>query len=397
MPKHAATEPQGTSNAAARDMPIGLTEAFSPVAGGEDPADPGAPAAPAADGDAPIGLTQAFPSVGDGRPAPRGTAGAHAGGFSYQGDNEGEYPDALESLEPRPEPSVLMDDAVDVAPKAASGRHGKGGAGKPGAGDVPPYLRKSRRMRRLLIAVAVLLVLLIAALAYFTFMLVQESQLLATQQTQAQQGAQQEVSALQGGATEDAATPVEKQTEAPDLAALLGMTQEQATEAVQRGATLASAREVNEEGNPIKSSVTLALTSEPADTRTGTPTVYLGLDEAGAVVQAGYSASTGALGYGTLSFSDAVKNENIVEKTLQEAGIDVPEGSVQLPEDKTEYSTYASDGTTLVKESCAFSGTVDIGGAPHEWSAVLSYDYSAANASGNLADTIRIIYVYINA
>ena len=125
--------------------------------------------------------------------------------------------------------------------------------------------------------------------------------------------------------------------------------------------------------------------------------MYLGLDEAGAVVQAGYSASTGALGYGTLSFSDAVKNENIVEKTLQEAGIDVPEGSVQLPEDKTEYSTYASDGTTLVKESCAFSGTVDIGGAPHEWSAVLSYDYSAANASGNLADTIRIIYVYINA
>ena len=177
----------------------------------------------------------------------------------------------------------------------------------------------------------------------------------------------------------------------------LGMTQEQATEAVQRGATLASAREVNEEGNPIKSSVTLALTSEPADTRTGTPTVYLGLNEAGAVVQAGYSASTAALGYGTLSFSDAVRNENIVEKTLQEAGIDVPEGSVQLPEDKTEYSTYASDGTTLVKESCAFSGTVDIGGAPHEWSAVLSYDYSAANASGNLADTIRIIYVYINA
>ena len=269
--------------------------------------------------------------------------------------------------------------------------------GKPSKDEVPPYLRKSRRMRRLLIAVAVLLVLLIAALAYFTFMLVQESQLLATQQTQAQQGAQQEVSALQEGATDDAATPVEKQTEAPDLVALLGMTQEQATEAVQRGATLASAREVNEEGNPIKSSVTLALTSEPADTRTGTPTVYLGLNEAGAVVQAGYSASTAALGYGTLSFSDAVRNENIVEKTLQEAGIDVPEGSVQLPEDKTEYSTYASDGTTLVKESCAFSGTVDIGGAPHEWSAVLSYDYSAANASGNLADTIRIIYVYINA
>ena len=40
---------------------------------------------------------------------------------------------------------------------------------------------------------------------------------------------------------------------------------------------------------------------------------------------------------------------------------------------------------------------MDIDGAPHEWSAVLSYDYSTANTSGNLADTIRIIYVYINA
>lgn len=40
---------------------------------------------------------------------------------------------------------------------------------------------------------------------------------------------------------------------------------------------------------------------------------------------------------------------------------------------------------------------MDIDGTPHEWSAVLSYDYSTANTSGNMADTIRIIYVYINA
>ena len=70
---------------------------------------------------------------------------------------------------------------------------------------------------------------------------------------------------------------------------------------------------------------------------------------------------------------------------------------MSLPADKTEYSTYASDGTTLVKEYCPFSGDIDINGVSHTWSAVLSYDYSVANASGNLADTIRIIYVYINA
>ena len=86
-----------------------------------------------------------------------------------------------------------------------------------------------------------------------------------------------------------------------------------------------------------------------------------------------------------------------MEKTLQEAGIPVAEGAAVLPEDKTAYSTYDTDGTTLVRENCSFSGTVDLNDAPHEWSAVLSYNYTTANMSGNLADTIRIIYVYINA
>ena len=96
-------------------------------------------------------------------------------------------------------------------------------------------------------------------------------------------------------------------------------------------------------------------------------------------------------------FADAVKNEHIVEKTLREAGVNVTDGSAKLPSDKTSYSTYASDGTTLVKENCSFNGTVDINGAAHTWSSVLMYDYSTANASGNLADTVRIIYIYINA
>lgn len=92
-----------------------------------------------------------------------------------------------------------------------------------------------------------------------------------------------------------------------------------------------------------------------------------------------------------------MKNEHIVEKTLREAGVNVTDGSAKLPSDKTSYSTYASDGTTLVKENCSFNGTVDINGAAHTWSSVLMYDYSTANASGNLADTVRIIYIYINA
>ena len=400
MPKHAANEPSGTPSNPAdrafdaetpapvddRDERIGLTEAFTPVS--VDPV-AGEPEAPADGRDNAIGLTQAFAPVG-GAPAAAGGP-AHAGGFSYKGDTDDEYPDAFDSLEPRDAPPLLFDEEPPLEPEQPKGRHGK--KDKP---DVPPHMRKSRRMRRVLIVVIVLLVVLIATLGYLTFRLVNESQTLAAQQTQQQQDAQ-EVTAIQQEETKDATTETAKKTEAPNLASVLGLTQDEAVAALKHGAEVTSSKDVNEEGNPVKKNVTVALTDEPADTRTGTPTVYLGLHEEGKVVQAGYSASTAALGYGSLSFADAVKNEHVVEKTLQEAGIPVAEGAATLPEDKTVYSTYDTDGTTLVKENCSFSGTVDLNGAAHEWSAVLSYNYTTANMSGNLADTVRIIYVYINA
>lgn len=357
----------------------------------------------AASGDADdVDDTEDFAPVAEGgaardanAPSPRGKA-AHAGGFSYKGDTEDAYPDALESLEPVFEPSVL-EDASPVVPgdAAAHARHTAGG--KKAAGEVPAYVRKSHRMRRILIVVVVLLVFLLAAGGFFAVRLFQTAQTAAYQQTQQQQSSQDQSSLQQGAEGKDASTQTVKKTSAPDLTALLGLSQDAAIEKIARGAQVTSTSEVNEEGNPIKTDLRVALTDEPADTRTGTPTVYLGLDEDGLVVQAGYSAGTSALGYGTLSFSDAVKNESIIEKTLQEAGIQVPVGTVTLPADKTEYSTYASDGTTLVKEYCPFTGSIDINGTSHTWSAVLSYDYTVANASGNLADTIRIIYVYINA
>lgn len=363
MPKHAANVPDGTPSESADQI-----EETSIGDRGE----------PAESTDSP----DSAPSDG----------GQHAGGFAYRGDNDGEYPDALESLEPKDAPPLLFGEGVIVEePEEAKGRHGRGGGSQ-----IPPHQRKSRRMRRVLIIIVILLIALIVALGYFTFRLFSESQTLAAQQTREQQDAQ-EVAAIQEKETKDAATTTEKKTDVPDLAALLGMGQDQALTALAHGATVVNSNDVNEEGNAIKRNVTIALTDEPADARSSTPTVYLGLNAEGLVIQAGYSAATAALGYGSLSFIDAVRNEHIVEKTLNEAGIPVSEGSAILPDDKTAYSTYASDGTTLVKENCSFSGTAELDGAPHDWSAVLLYDYTTANTSGNLADTIRMIYVYVNA
>ena len=312
-----------------------------------------------------------------------------------------------EALPPAPEvdDEPLYDDEgrVREATRGRHGRHSRADAGAPAKGrrkgsdeEVPSYLRKSRRMRRILIAVSVVLVLLLAAGAYFTVQLVKVAETSASQQAQTHQD-QQQAATLDADNTSDASTATAKKTSVPNLVTLLGMGQDEAVEYLAHGAQVSSTREVNEEDNPVKTEVRVALTSEPADARTGTPTVYLGLGEDGLIIQAGYSTSTTSLGYGSLSFADAVRNEAIIEKTLAEAGVDVAQGSVTLPEDKTSYSTYDTDGKTLIKEYCSFSDTVDIEGAPHEWSAVLSYDYTMANATGNLADTVRTIYVYVSA
>lgn len=264
--------------------------------------------------------------------------------------------------------------------------------GKPTDEVVPEYLYKSRRMRRILIAVIIVLVVLLLVGAVLVF------QLFQTVQNTASQQAQSASDSIDVAQTEEVveSSSTAKRTTVPDLVPLIGMTQDEAVKALEHGAQVSSAVDVNEEGNPIKREVRVALTSEPADSRAGTPTVYLGLDEDGRVIQVGYSTSTSSLGYGSFSFADAIENVGVIEETLNEAGMDIAEGSVKLPADKMAYSTYASDGTTLTREQCSFEGVAKASnGTNYPWSAVLSYDYSLANTTGNLADTMRTIYIYI--
>ncbi len=261
--------------------------------------------------------------------------------------------------------------------------------------EVPEYMRRSRRTRRILIIVIVVLVVLLIAGGFLAY------SLLATSQEEADEIVQEnkELNTIEEGATEDLSTTTVKTTSPPDLVSLLGLTQDEAIEKLQQGAQVTSTQEVNEENNPIKTESRVVLTDEAAnanDSASGIPMVYLGLNEGGSIIQAGYSVATSALGYGSLSFTDAVVNEKIIQKTLAEAGVDIEDSAVSLPSDSAEYSTYADDGTTLTREYCSFSGDTKIDGADHEWSAVLSYDYSIANATGNISDTVRVIYIYIS-
>lgn len=255
-------------------------------------------------------------------------------------------------------------------------------------------MRRSKRMRRSLIVLIVLLLVGLCALGFFMYRTFTESQEQAVQQTQEQTASSKD--SISAAAADDAAAVTAKQADVPDLSAIMGKTQDEAIAILKRGAQVTATQPVADEGSVIKSNVTVSLTSEPADSRTAsTPTVYLGLNADGVVVQAGYSASASALGFGTLSFADAVTNERVIEKTLQKIGVGVPNEVVSLPENKDDYSTYASDGTTVVKERCSFEGTATVNAVPCTWSAVLSYDYTTQILTGNLNDTVRVIYVYV--
>jgi cytoskeletal protein RodZ len=259
---------------------------------------------------------------------------------------------------------------------------------------IPLYERKSKKMRTVLIVIILLLVVFICAGGALLYQLFDEAQNTATQQAQQQT----DTNSISSDAdTQDSSSEVSKLTTVPDLVSLVGLSQDEAIEILSHGAEISAYRDVNEEDNPVKTEVTVSLTDEPSDDTSGSPSVYLSLNDAGVIIEAGYSVATSSIGYGSISFVDAIENESIIEKTLEEAGLSVSAGSCVLPSDKTLYSTYATDGTTLTKEYYSFTGNGTSSSATFGWMGSLSYDYTVANATSNLADTIRTIYVYVSA
>ena len=263
--------------------------------------------------------------------------------------------------------------------------------------EIPAHHVKSRRMRTALIVVSVALVALMAALGYFAWMLVGEARDVAYQSTvQSNQNSKDSASTL------DAGSAAADRKETPELVGLIGKTEDEAVALIGRGATETSSSDITEETGEgdekttevVGRNVTLALTDETSDSKGNTPSVYLTLDKDGVITEAGYSASVGSLGYGEVSFVDAVQAEHLVENLVTMAGVPIEEGAVEMPSPDS-YRSYADDGKTIAQEVYTFEGAGEADGASYVWSCKLSYDYSAANVSGNLADTIRQVYLYV--
>lgn len=255
--------------------------------------------------------------------------------------------------------------------------------------------RKARHMKRAFWTAIAIIIVLVVCLGFLLVALYQEGNNFITQQTLLNQETQKTPSETED--EKESSDKTVREIAVPNLVELLGKSSKKAEALLaSRGATVTGTYEVKEQGSSLKEWVHIALANEPGDSRSGTPTVYLGLNEKGFVQTVGYSAPLSLLGYGSISFADAINNERVIEKTFAESGLTVPKTNITLPEDRTEYSTYATDGTTLIKEDCSFEGSVDQAGKTYHWSAILKHDYTLANSSGNLADTIRRIYIEVS-
>lgn len=193
----------------------------------------------------------------------------------------------------------------------------------------------------------------------------------------------------------DKETP-DKTLYVPKLVEQIGKTVPEAVANIGQGATIVSTNVVANTNDKVVSETVLNLTNESGDEKTGTPSVVVGTNNSGYITKISFSCNTWLLGYGKLSFTDLINNENVIEKTLTEAGLFVENDTVNAPSNRASYTSYDSDGTTVVKESCDFSGSKYQDGYNYQWSANLTFDYSRANVKGNLAETVRVLNISIS-
>lgn len=254
--------------------------------------------------------------------------------------------------------------------------------------DVPEYIENSKKMRRnLVIAIVVLIVILCLIGAMVAVYL------LTSQNVSVQQQQETDVSQMENSEADTSTSASEKSATVPDLALLIGAKADDTVALIGHGAQVSADEAKEEENTPVKRTLRLTLTNDVSSDSSGNPTVVVSANSEGNIISVTYTASTKALGYGTMSFSDAIQNERIIEKVMKEAGLQVGSENVVLPENKAEWTTYTDDGKRISREEKEFSGEVE----GKKWSARLAYDYTVSLATDNLSDTLRNISITISS
>ena len=258
--------------------------------------------------------------------------------------------------------------------------------------SIPAYELHSKRMRKNLFIVILVLLALVCALVVGIYFLMKNSENVAVQQAQITNSDSAKIDSQQ---TEEDARSSQKTSTVPNLVELVGLNVDQAIEKIGHGAQISS--DVLQEGD-VRRIVKVNLSSDEGDSKNGSPNATFNLNADNVVISVSYFAPTKSLGFGSVSFIDVLNNEGIFEKTLSAAGLLADKGvAVISPDvDRSGYSTYGSDGTTLLREDKTFEGAGKGDQEAFKWKANVVYDYSVATATDNLSDTIRTISITIS-
>jgi len=251
----------------------------------------------------------------------------------------------------------------------------------------PRFIKEAkRRRRRLTLIIIALVIVVLGLLAGGAFMFMQ------TQQN-ASNTAKSSTEA-QLSANTDSKTTSNMKVEVPNIVQYIETNLNYVLDNIGHGAQLAATYEIDTKEAKYHTEQTIDLTADAKDDKYGYPQVFLSYNWSGSLIRTGYSATISQLGYGVISIDELVNNQHAVEKTLKGAGFNVEEGTVVLPTDKSSYQTYDANGK-LSRELVDFTGKASTTtGKTYTWEAAVMYDYTTSNATGNLADTLRQIYVY---
>lgn len=269
------------------------------------------------------------------------------------------------------------------ASKKTSGQRGKH------AQDIPEYEKTAKSLRKNLIIAIVVLVLVVALILAGIYFFLTKSQEHSESQSVEQATEIVQISGNENNETES----TDREVAVPNLHGALAKNYDEALATIAHGAQATSdeSRDEDDEDNPIKRVVKLALNEDASDSKTSAPSVTLNFNNDDVVSSLSYQTSTKVLGYGSMSFHDAVVNDKIVGSSLQEAGISVSDDEIKLPEDASMYSTYTSSGA-VSKEEQEWSGSND----DCTWTAKLIYDYTLSLTTQKIDDTVRTISITVS-
>ena len=262
-------------------------------------------------------------------------------------------------------------------------------------------LKKSNRLKIILILFIILLVFALAGLAYLGYNVFLES-MSKTHATVQPTTTMTELTVADMNAPK---TVVYKKTSIPNLAALFGMNIDQVGQTLGPEFVLVRTSPSEDSSNPnivqlaVFSYIPEIIDSEQSDISTAqmpTQSIYASLDQYGVVIDIYYLCDMRLLDYPSQSFNELLSTEWLLLNTIQTAGV-YPRDfyyTAPNPEECIVYDNVNSNNRKITKQSYIFSGRTTSEALPTVWTLTVTYDFgSGVESQDDFSRATRLIYI----